>query len=212
MIHFLAFLIRVRLLPVIAIPKADDVIPLCEALGAGGLKAAEITFRTEAGRKGLQMAVSRFPDFLIGAGTVTRVDEVKLAADSGALFAVAPGTNPSILSAASQRSLPFFPGVCTPSEIEMALELGCRTLKFFPAEQAGGVKFLKAIAAPYAHREVRFIPTGGIDEGNAISYLSLKEVLAVGGSWIVAPELLAAGDWKEVERRTSLAVKALQGA
>ncbi|MBI1290613.1 bifunctional 4-hydroxy-2-oxoglutarate aldolase/2-dehydro-3-deoxy-phosphogluconate aldolase [bacterium] len=198
-----------RLMPVIALPRAEDVVPLCEALAAGGLKAAEITFRTAAGREGLRLAVQRFPDFLIGAGTVTSVEEVRLAADAGATFAVAPGTNPTVLAVADEVGLPFFPGVCTPSDIEAALQQGRTLLKFFPAEAAGGIPFLKAIAAPYLHRGIRFVPTGGIDETNAPKYLALKYVVAVGGSWIVAPELLEQGNWAEVERRTRLAVEAL---
>lgn len=201
-----------RLMPVIALPRAEDAVPLCEALGKGGLKAAEITFRTAAGRDGLRLAAREFPDFLIGAGTVTTLEEVALAAEAGARFAVAPGTNPLILAAAERANLPFFPGVCTPSDIEAALQHGRTTLKFFPAEPAGGIPFLKAIAAPYLHRGVRFIPTGGIDEKNAPAYLAVPQVLAVGGSWIVAADLLENRDWAEVERRTRAAMIALGAA
>ncbi|MDK2971397.1 MAG: 2-dehydro-3-deoxyphosphogluconate aldolase / (4S)-4-hydroxy-2-oxoglutarate aldolase [Candidatus Sumerlaeota bacterium] len=203
-------LAEARLVPVIALPRAEDAVPLCEALGAGGLRCAEMTFRTAAGREGLKLAVERFPDFLVGAGTVTTPEEAKQAADAGARFAVAPGTNPHVIETALAAGLPFSPGVCTPSDIEAALACGVTLLKFFPAEAAGGVKFLKAIAAPYKHRGVRFVPTGGINEKNAAAYLAMKEVVAVGGSWIVASELLEARDWKEVERRTAIAMAALK--
>lgn len=199
---------RCRIIPVIAIGRAEDIVPLCQALSAGGLFCAEITFRTEAGREALKIAAETFPEFLVGAGTVTRPEEVEAAAKAGARFAVAPGTNPTIVRLAQQAGLPFFPGVFTPSDIECALELGCETLKFFPAESAGGLKNLRAIHAPYKHRGVRFIPTGGITTDNMVPYLAYPGVAAIGASWMVADELLKAQDWAEVERRTRLAVEA----
>lgn len=179
-----------RVVPVIAIDKADDIVPVCEALGAGGLPVAEITFRTPAGRAALKIARDRFPDFLIGAGTVTLAEEVQLAADAGAHFAVAPGTSPAIVARAGELGLPFFPGVCTPTDIELALSLGARLLKFFPAEAAGGLPMVAALHAPYKHRGVSFMPTGGIKPENLASYLASPAIAAVGGTWIVTADLV----------------------
>lgn len=152
-----------RIVPVIAIEKAEDILPLCEALGEGGLPVAEITFRTEAGRKALALARKHFPDFLIGAGTVTQIEELEAAVEAGASFAVAPGLNPTIVTRAKELGLPIFPGVCTPSDIELALTLDAKLLKFFPAEAAGGIPMLKALYGPYKHRGISFMPTGGVN-------------------------------------------------
>lgn len=195
-----------RIIPVIALEVADDVVPLCEALREGGLEVAEITFRTAAAPEAVRIAAREFPEFALGAGTVTTLDEVDKAADAGAQFAVAPGLNPKVVTRAQERGLPFFPGVCTPSDIEAALELGCTTLKFFPAGAMGGVKTLKALAAPYAHRGVNFIPTGGVTAENMTDYLSVPAVAAIGGSWLVAKPLLKAKAWAEVARLTREAV------
>lgn len=198
-----------RIIPVIAIQNAEDVVPLLNALKEGGLRAAEITFRTQSGREGIRIAASEFPDFLIGAGTVTMFDEVEAARDAGAHFAVAPGTNPNVLSRAKEVGLPFFPGVMTPSDIETALDSGCPTLKFFPAEAAGGVAMLNALYAPYKHRGVRFIPTGGITAANVAAYLAHPSVLAVGGTWMVAPGLIARRNWAAVTALAREAVAAM---
>lgn len=188
-----------RIVPVLAIDRAEDIVPLCEALGEGGLPVVEITFRTDAGRKALALAASRFPDFLLGAGTVTRPAEVDAAAEAGAAFAVAPGTNPSIIERAAAIGLPFCPGVCTPTDIEAALEAGASTLKFFPAEAAGGLAMLRALHAPYKPRGVSFIPTGGINPSNAGAYLAHPGVVAIGGTWITTADLVAARDWARIK-------------
>ncbi len=193
-----------RIIPVIALPSADDAIPLAKALADGGLPCAEITFRTEAGREGIRRIAKEFPEFLLGAGTVTTPAGVDAAKEAGAQFAVAPGCNPVILQRANEIGLPFFPGVMTPSDIERALECDCSLLKFFPAEAAGGVAMLKALFAPYKHRGVRFIPTGGISATNAGSYLKEDAVVAVGGSWMTAG--LANQDWDQITRLAREAV------
>lgn len=180
----------VRIVPVIAIDDAEDIVPVCEALGEGGLPVAEITFRTEAGQRALKMARDRFPEFLVGAGTVTRMEELERAADAGAQFAVAPGTNPRIVERAGELGLPFSPGVCTPSDIETALGAGAQLLKFFPAEAVGGLPMLKALYGPYKHRGVSFVPTGGIKTSNLAEYLANPAVTAVGGTWLVTAELV----------------------
>ena len=142
--------------------------------------------------------VNLFPEFMLGAGTVTTFEEVEAAKEAGAQFAVAPGCNPKIVKRARELDLPFFPGVCTASDIESALDCGCETLKFFPAEAAGGTKMIKALYAPYKHRGIRFIPTGGVTADNLTDYLSQPGVLAIGGSWIVAKDLLGAKNWDKV--------------
>jgi len=196
-----------RIIPVVSINRAADVIPLCEALRRAGLPCAEITFRTSEGRKALRLAAAQFPDFLVGAGTVTTAVDLQQAKDAGASFAVAPGTNPRIVEQASKLALPFFPGIATPSEVEIALQLGCRTVKFFPAESLGGISLLKAIYTPYRHRGIRFIPTGGITAGNLKRYLELPAVAAVGGSWMVASSLLERQDWQTIETLAREAVR-----
>jgi len=188
-----------RIVPVIAIDRADDIVPVCEALGAGGLSVAEVTFRTDAGRDALRIARERFPDFLIGAGTVTLPEEVQLAADAGAHFAVAPGTSPVIVARAAELGLPFFPGVCTPTDIELALSLGARLMKFFPAEAAGGLPMVSALHAPYKHRGVSFMPTGGVKPENLAAYLASPAVAAVGGTWIVTSELVMERRFDRIE-------------
>jgi 2-dehydro-3-deoxyphosphogluconate aldolase / (4S)-4-hydroxy-2-oxoglutarate aldolase len=197
-----------RIVPVIALERADQTVPLLSALAAGGLEVAEITFRTAAAREALAIAAKEFPRFALGAGTVTTPAEVEAAAAAGARFAVAPGCNPTIVRAAQAAGLPFFPGVCTPSDIERALELGCTTLKFFPAAQAGGTAMIKALYAPYQHRGIQFIPTGGIEKTSMPEYLATPGVLAIGGSWIVANALVKAGNWAEITRLTAEAVAA----
>ena len=180
---------------------------MCEALQAGGLQVAEITFRTKAAPEAIRLASEAFPDFLIGAGTVTRIEELEQAQDVGAQFAVAPGVNPIILEHAQHIGLDFFPGVCTPSDVEAALQCGVNFLKFFPAEAAGGLKMLSALYGPYAHRVEGFMPTGGVNLGNLNDYLAHPAVACVGGTWIVPKNLLAEGNWDEIERLTREAVE-----
>jgi len=200
-----------RIVPVIALENARDAIPLCEALKEGGLEVAEITFRTAAAREAIRAVAKEFPGFALGAGTVTTLEELEAAVEAGAQFAVAPGLNPRIVQRAQQRGLPFFPGVCTPSDIEAALECGCRILKFFPAEAMGGVRTLKALYAPYSHRGVRFIPTGGVTAENLREYLSAPGVLAVGGSWLVDKTLIKAADWLKIAQLAREAVRIATG-
>ena len=175
---------RIKIIPVLVLNSPDEGIAMCEKLCANGLPAAEITFRTAAAEPVIREAVRRFPDMLVGAGTVLNIADLHRAADAGAKFAVAPGFNPKVAAEALKIGLDFIPGVCTPSEIEQAMDLGFRTLKFFPAEAAGGVGMLKSLIAPYRHLGVRFMPTGGVKPVNVESYLALPEVAAVGGTWL----------------------------
>jgi 2-dehydro-3-deoxyphosphogluconate aldolase/(4S)-4-hydroxy-2-oxoglutarate aldolase len=189
---------EIGIVPVISIPKLEDALPLAEALVEGGLPCAEITFRTAAAAEAILQIRSRFPEILLGAGTVLTTDQAETAISAGAEFIVAPGTNPAVVDYCLSKSVTIFPGVCTPTEIEMALSKGVEAVKFFPAEPMGGVKFLQAICAPY--RNVRFIPTGGIDTKNIGQYLALPQVIACGGSWMVKPELFDTGDFAKVRR------------
>jgi 2-dehydro-3-deoxyphosphogluconate aldolase/(4S)-4-hydroxy-2-oxoglutarate aldolase len=200
----LARISEIGIIPVISLPRLDQALPLAEALLKGGLPCAEVTFRTAAAAEAIAEIRARFPEMLVGAGTVLSTEQAERALDVGAQFLVSPGTNPAVVDYAHSHEAVIFPGICTPTEIEQALAHGCEVLKFFPAEQIGGIKLLKALMAPY--RQVRFIPTGGIEPANLKDYLNLSAVVACGGSWMVKPELIAAGDFAEIERLTSEAV------
>lgn len=196
-----------RIVPVVVLDCANDAEPLAEALLKGGLDIMEITFRTEAAEESIRRISKSFPEVLLGAGTVLNGDQAKLARDAGAVFGLAPGLNPATIAAAKEVGLEFSPGVMTPSEIEQALSLDCKLLKFFPAEAAGGVKMLKSLAGPYAHTGVKFTPTGGISTTNLQDYLKLPVVAAIGGSWMVDKALVAAGKWSEITERTRHALE-----
>lgn len=202
----LAAVAAARIVPVIVLEKAADAVPLCKALAAGGLQVAEITFRTAAAKEAIAIVAREFPEFVLGAGTVTTPEEVAAARSAGARFAVAPGCNPDIVKLAQAAGLPFWPGVCTPSDVERALAIGCTTLKFFPAVAAGGIPMVKSLHAPYQHRGVRFVATGGIETGNLKEWLSTPGVIAIGGTWMVAPKLIQAGNWAEITKLTAAAV------
>ena len=183
---------KCALVPVIALDREADALPLADALVAGGLPIAEVTFRTAAAEASIR-AMSKRGDILVGAGTVLDVDTVKRAVDAGAKFIVAPGFNPKTVRYCVDNNIPITPGCITPSDIEAALDHGLKVVKFFPAESFGGLKTIKAISAPYGM--MRFIPTGGITERSLAEYLAFKPIVAVGGSWFVAKELLAAGNF-----------------
>ena len=198
---------RLRVLPVVVLERADDAANLGQALRAGGLPCAEVTFRTEAAEEAIR-ELAKDSDMLVGAGTVLRPEQVDLAAAAGARFIVTPGFSPTVVRCCLDRGMPVYPGVATATETQFALEAGLTVVKFFPAEAAGGVGAVKALSAPYPM--MRFIPTGGISPRNLAAYLAQRSVLAVGGSWLVAPELIAAGDFEEITRRTADAVKLAQ--
>ena len=190
-----------RVVPVIAIEDAAKALPLAEALIEGGLPVAEITFRTAAAAEVIRTLRREKPDLVVGAGTVLTLENAAAAADAGAQFAVAPGTNPKIIAAARDRGVPFIPGIATPSELERALELECPIQKFFPSEALGGTKLLKAISGPYAHTGVRFVPTGGVNAGNLAEYLATPGVIAVGGTWVATKQDIASDAWDAVAQR-----------
>lgn len=185
-----------KIVPVIALHNADHAAPLAQALIAGGLPVAEVTFRTEAAEESIR-TMAKHDDLLVGAGTVLTVDQADRAQYAGAKFAVSPGFNPKVVSHCHKIGLPIFPGVSNPTDIEMALDHGLETVKFFPAEAFGGLKTLKAIAAPYGM--VDFIPTGGINLNNLAEYLNFPPVVACGGSWMVKSSLFEDGNFAPVE-------------
>jgi 2-dehydro-3-deoxyphosphogluconate aldolase/(4S)-4-hydroxy-2-oxoglutarate aldolase len=196
-------------LPVVTLENSRDAVPLAKALSDGGLSCIEITFRTGAAKEAIsQLSKSDLP-MLIGAGTVQSVDQVKVAVEHGARFIVTPGLNRKVVEYCIQAKIPVIPGVVTPSEIEEAIAYGLDVLKFFPAEVSGGVEYLKAIYPPY--KKIQFVPTGGIDESNLLSYLQLPSVLACGGSWMVKRELIAEGKFDEVRKLSEAAMRTMLG-
>ena len=199
-------LLKQRLICVAVIDRPDDAVPLAEALLAGGLKVMEITFRTAAAADSIARIRGGVPQMAIGAGTLLSVEQVKQAVGAGAQFGVSPGLNESVLAEADKTDLPFFPGVMTPTEVDRALNLGWKHLKFFPAEPAGGAAMLKALAGPFAHTGVKFIPTGGINATKLPDYLSFPQVAAVGGSWMGERKLIQEKAWSKI---TALTVEAL---
>jgi 2-dehydro-3-deoxyphosphogluconate aldolase/(4S)-4-hydroxy-2-oxoglutarate aldolase len=192
-------------IPVVAIEDAKDAPALARALIAGGLPCAEITFRTAAAQESIRTLAAQFPEILVGAGTVLTVAQALQAVDAGARFLVTPGFDEAVVAWSLDADVPIFPGVATPTEINMALRRGLNVLKFFPAQALGGVPMLKAIAAPYGG--VRFIPTGGINPQNLSDYLSLPAVAACGGSWLVKKSLIAAGEFETITRLAAEAVQ-----
>ncbi len=200
-------LAKYRVVPVIVLEDVAAALPLADALLEGGLPLAEITFRTQAAAEVIRLLSEKRPELCVGAGTILHEDDLRKAVDSGTSFGVAPGFNPETLELAEEMRWPFFPGVCTPSEIESALAFGVNVLKYFPAGVLGGVAMLKALSAAYAHTGVRFIPTGGVSESNLAEYLALPTVLACGGTWIATKEDIAADNWSAVRDRCQRVAK-----
>jgi 2-dehydro-3-deoxyphosphogluconate aldolase / (4S)-4-hydroxy-2-oxoglutarate aldolase len=202
-------IIRLRILPTITLERVEDARPLADALKAGGLPVAEVTFRTAAAEESIR-AISEDNDVLLGAGTVLQPEQVDRALSAGAAFVVSPGFNRKVVDRCREVGLPIIPGVSTPTEIEMALDAGIDLVKFFPSEALGGVAMLKAISAPYGM--VRFVPTGGVSPQNLSAYLALPSVAAVGGSWMVASDLIKNGRFEEITRLTSEAMAMVRSA
>ena len=192
--------------PVIAIEHASDAEPLADALLEGGLPVAEITFRTEAAADVLAAMRDARPELCIGAGTILDKDSLRRAIDSGARYGLAPGFDPEIVDAAKAAGLPFCPGIMTPSDLTLATARGVRLAKFFPAGVAGGPKALSGIAAPFAHLGVRFIPTGGVTQATIGDWLAIRQVIAVGGTWIAKTEDIRDGRFSDIARNAREAV------
>jgi 2-dehydro-3-deoxyphosphogluconate aldolase/(4S)-4-hydroxy-2-oxoglutarate aldolase len=190
---------------VLVIDAVKDAVPLARALVDGGIDVMELTLRTPVALDALVAIRAEVPDMLAGIGTILTPEQVQRAHAAGAAFGVAPGTNRRVIEAARGVSLPFAPGIATPSDLELALELGCPEVKFFPAEPCGGLEYLRSISAPYLHLGVRFIPLGGVKLENVGAYLIDPLVLAVGGSWLAPRNLVQAGDWLSIRQLASTA-------
>ena len=199
----------IGIVPVIAIDDAADAAPLAQALCEGGLPCAEVTFRTAAAAEAIANMTKAFPNMLVGAGTVLTCEQVDRAVAAGAKFIVSPGLNPETVKHCQEIGIPVCPGTSNPSDIEVALSLGLKTVKFFPAEAAGGLKYIKSIAAPYV--DVTFMPTGGVNEKNLLDYLSFKKIICCGGSWMVPKDAIAAKDWDRIRGLVSSAVQLMLG-
>ncbi|KQH86602.1 ketohydroxyglutarate aldolase [Vibrio furnissii] len=188
---------HIKIVPVIAINDAAHAVPLAKVLVENGLPCAEVTFRTDAAQESIRLMRDAYPELLIGAGTVLTTQQVDQAISAGADFIVSPGLNPTTVKYCQQRGIAIVPGVNNPSLVEQAMELGLRTVKFFPAEPSGGVAMLKALCAVYP---VQFMPTGGVNPRNVAEYLAIPAVVACGGTWMVPTDLMDRGDWDEIAR------------
>ena len=195
---------NIGIIPVVVLDSAEDAVPLGRTLCDGGLACAEVTFRTDAAKESIKRMAKEFPDMLIGAGTILTIQQVDEAVEAGAKFIVSPGINPKVVDYCVKNNIPITPGCANPTNVETALEFGLEVVKFFPAEPAGGLPYIKAISAPY--NKVKFIPTGGINAVNVKEYLAYDRILACGGSWMVKSELLKSHDFNKIKELTEEAV------
>jgi 2-dehydro-3-deoxyphosphogluconate aldolase/(4S)-4-hydroxy-2-oxoglutarate aldolase len=196
-----------RVIPVLTIERVEDAVPLARALVAGGVRTLEITLRTDAAISAAKAIIADVPDAIVGIGTILTPDDLAQAMSLGARFGVSPGATPELLDAAAKSDLPFLPGVATASEVMQAQARGFNTLKFFPAEQSGGIAMLRALAGPFP--QMRFCPTGGIGAANAATWVAEPNVLAVGGSWLCPAADIRAGNWSAITTRCAEAMKIL---
>lgn len=197
------------IIPVIKVTDLSDAVPLCKALANGGLPVAEITFRTDAAEEAIMRVHQELPHVMLGAGTVLTTEQADRAVAAGAAYIVSPGINPEVVKHCQEIGVPVVPGCANPSDIEVALSLGLSVVKFFPAEALGGLKLIKAMSGPYV--DVRFVPTGGVNEQNLLEYLNFPKVVACGGSWMVDQKAIAAKDWAKIEELTRSAVTLMLG-
>ena len=200
---------KIGIVPVVKIDREEDALPLAKALCAGGLPCAEVTFRTSAAAGAIKIMTENFPNMCVGAGTVLNAEQVDAAVAAGAKFIVSPGLNPRTVKYCIEKGVPITPGTSSPSDIEQAIELGLDVVKFFPAEQSGGLAKIKAMAAPYVN--MKFMPTGGINAENLTSYLDFPKIIACGGSWMVPGDLINEGAWDKIEQLTREAVQTMLG-
>ena len=191
---------ELKVVPVVVLNDVKDAAPLAKALVEGGLPCAEVTFRTEAAAESLRIMAEAYPDMLVGAGTVLTTEQVDKAVEAGAKFIVSPGFDPEIVDYCIEKNIPVFPGCATPSEVAQAVKRGLKVVKFFPAEQAGGLAMIKAMAAPY--NMLKFMPTGGINTKNLKEYLACDKILCCGGSWMVKGDMVEAGDFEKIKKLT----------
>lgn len=200
---------NIGIIPVVVIKDVKDAVPLAKALCNGGLPVAEVTFRTDAAEDAIKEMVNAFPQMLVGAGTVLTTDQVDRAINAGAKFIVSPGLNPKIVKYCQEKNIPITPGTSCPSDIEQAIELGLDVVKFFPAEQSGGIAKIKAMSGPYTN--MKFMPTGGINEQNLTDYLDFSKIIACGGSWMVKADLVENHEFDKIEELTRKAVNTMLG-
>lgn len=193
------------IVPVVVLDDPQQALPTARALLAGGINVMEITFRTAAARASIEQVSREMPDMIVGAGTVINVQQLAEAADAGAQFIVSPGSSRDVILAAQKRELPIVPGVVSPSEIMLGLELGLLVFKFFPAETYGGLKAIQALSGPFP--QIRFIPTGGINQKNAGEYFKNPKILAVGGSWMVSADMIRSGRFDQISEKAAEATK-----
>ena len=186
--------------PVVVLNDAEDAAPLADALVKGGLPCAEVTFRTEAAEESIRIMSEKYPEMLVGAGTILTVDQVNRAVAAGAKFIVSPGFDPEIVDYCMEKNIPVFPGCVSPSEVAQAVKRGLKVVKFFPAEQAGGLAMLKAMAAPYTM--LKFMPTGGINTKNLKEYLGFSKILCCGGSWMVKGDMIKNKEFDKITEMT----------
>ena len=200
---------EIGIIPVVVLDDAKDAEPLAKALIEGGLPCAEVTFRTAAAEEVIRKMATAYPDLFVGAGTVLTPEQVDEAMEAGAKFIVSPGLNPRVVKYCIEKNIPILPGCATPSEVEQAIELGLKAVKFFPAEAAGGLNMIKSMSAPYGN--IKFMPTGGINEENMLAYLSFDKIIACGGSFMVKDSLIEAGKFDEITALTRSAVFKMLG-
>lgn len=196
---------KLGVVPVVVLENAKDAVPLATALVEGGLPCAEVTFRTEAAEESIRLMLEQFPEMLVGAGTVLTVEQVDTAVRAGAKFIVSPGFDAEIVDYCIKNEIPVFPGCITTSEVAQAVKRGLKVVKFFPAEPAGGISMIKAMAAPYV--DLKFMPTGGINAKNLEEYLSFDKIICCGGSWMVKGDLVKAGEFDKIRELTAEACK-----
>ena len=194
---------KAGVVPVIVIEKEEQAVPLAKALVKGGLPVLEVTFRTTAAAAAIAAIRREVPEAVVGAGTLLTVEQLKAAKAAGAVFGVAPGFDPVVVAEAKAQDLPFCPGIATASELSQALTAGCKMVKFFPAEAAGGVKMIKNLLGAFRFTGVKFMPTGGVNLSNVSDYLAVPEIVCCGGTWIVPKDALASGDWATIEKLAS---------
>lgn len=199
--HVIQRLTATKVVAGFSVERVEDAVPIARALLKGGVDAIELTLRTEAGMDAVRAIAQAVPEVLLGVGTILTPAQCKEAKAAGAMIGMSPGTNPDVVRAAHEVGLAFAPGIATPSDLEVAIGLGCRFIKYFPAEALGGVGYLNSMAAPYAHLGIAYFPLGGINADNMMTYLNSKHVAAIGGSWIVQSKLVQAGDWQGITQR-----------
>lgn len=202
---------RSQVVAVFSVDRADQATPIVRSLLAGGIDAIELTLRTPVAMEAVKRVCLEVPEMLLGVGTILTVEAVAEVKAAGAAFGFSPGLNPRVVRAAHEIGLPFAPGICTPSELEAAIELGCRLVKFFPAEASGGLTYLRSMAAPYKHLGIQYLPLGGLSTDNLLDYLNEANIPAVGGSWIVKKDLVDNENWSGLTDRAAAVRRILEG-